>query len=558
MSSQRPMSQGSVAEKDTAASEQNGSRKGARFWVIFSVLNFCLFLSALELYSVPNALPTIASDLHSETEYVWVGSAYTLASTAFLPFSGGIAEAFGRRPALLTCMGLFFLGSGICGGASSIGMMIAGRTVQGLGGGAIQGVTAIILSDMVTLEERGLYQSAFSVTWSIANFASPIIGGALATSGRWRWLFYMNLPLAGVAGLVAFLFMDLPTPPGSLVEKLKKLDWIGNAIVMASTTSVTIALTWGGVTYPWDSARVLAPLIVGCFGFVLFFVYEAKFASYPLVPWIVLSNRTSFSGYLQSFFLGIAALGVVYYIPVYFQATHGSTPIQSGVLTLAFCVLAPASIIAGTLVKKTGRYRPQLWVGWVLLMIGLGLLSTINANTSISRTLGFLVLIGFGMGLTYAAVVFPVQAPLSPSLNAPALSFFQFTRIFSGVWGVTIGSTVLQNELSHRLPSTFLASFPQGVSVAYAAIPKINEIDDPVVQAAVRESFASSLRVLWEALIGIAGIGALASLFMRGLALHKVKDEKWATKPVIRSNRSQEEKEAGNPSSTPERQAEEN
>src|SRR5215475_6542997 len=96
------------------------TRKGSRFWIIFLVLNFCLFLSALELLAVPNALPTIAADLHSSSEYVWVGSAYALASTAFLPFSGGMAEAFGRRPALLTCIGLFFLGSGICGGASNI------------------------------------------------------------------------------------------------------------------------------------------------------------------------------------------------------------------------------------------------------------------------------------------------------------------------------------------------------------------------------------------------------------------------------------------------------
>ncbi|KAL0575078.1 hypothetical protein V5O48_006881 [Marasmius crinis-equi] len=546
MPPQEPMPREPVTGKDTAVSERKGARKGSRFWITFLVLNFCLFLSALELLAVPNALPTIASDLNSETEYVWVGSAYALASTAFLPFSGGMAEAFGRRPALLACMGLFFLGSGICGGASSIAMMIAGRTIQGLGGGAIQGLAAIILSDLVTLEERGLYAGAFGITWSIANFVGPIIGGALATGGRWRWIFYMNLPLAGFASFVTLLVMDLPTPPGTLAEKLKKLDWIGNTLVMASTTSVTIALTWGGVTFPWGSARVLVPLLVGCFGFVLFFLYEAKIASYPLVPWVVLSNRTSVSGYLQTFFVGIAALGVVYFIPVYFQATHGSSPIRSGVLTLAFCVLAPASMIAGALVNRTGRYRPQMWTGWVLLLVGLGLLSTVDTETPISRVLGFLVMIGFGMGFNYSTTVFPIQAPLSPSLNAPALSFFQFCRNFSGVWGVTIGSAVLQNELSSRLPSSFLASFPQGVSVAYAAIPKIQELDDPLAQAAVRASFASSLRVLWEVLIGIAGMGALSSLFMRGLVLHKFKDEKWAKKPGMQAEPSKDS-EIGEP-----------
>jgi MFS family permease len=146
-----------------APSAPGNKKKDSRFWIVFGVLNLCLFLSALELLAVPNALPTIASDLNSESEYVWVGSAYALASAAFLPFSGGLAQAFGRRPTLLLCVGLFFIGSGLCGGARNMAMMIAGRTVQGLGGGAIQGVTAIILADMTSLEERGLYASAFGV-----------------------------------------------------------------------------------------------------------------------------------------------------------------------------------------------------------------------------------------------------------------------------------------------------------------------------------------------------------------------------------------------------------
>ncbi|KAK7438751.1 hypothetical protein VKT23_017881 [Stygiomarasmius scandens] len=503
--------------------------KRSRFWIIFISLNVCLFLSALELLAVPNALPTIAADLHSQSEYVWVGSAYALSSTAFLPFSGGLAEAFGRRPALLVCVSLFFLGSGICGGANSMAMLIAGRTVQGLGGGGIQSLTAIVLADLVTLEERGLYASVFGVTWSIANFVGPIIGGALASSGQWRWLFYLNLPIAGFASVFTLIFMNLPTPPGTFTEKVARLDWVGNFIIVASTAAFTIALTWGGVVYPWDSARVLTPLILGCFGFGLFIFYEAKIASHPLVPWTVLSNRTSVSGYLQTFFVGIAALGVVYFIPVYFQAIHGASPVHSGVLTLAFCVLAPASMMAGAIVNKTGRYRPQMWTGWALLLIGLGVLSTVSVNTPDSRILGFLVLIGFGMGFNYSTTVFPVQAPISPSLNAPALSFLQFARAFSGVWGVTIGSAVLQNELSARLPESFLSSFPEGVSIAYSAIPNIQSLD-PASRHAVREAFADSLSVLWQVMIGIAGLGAISSLFMKGLMLHKSRDEKWAMK----------------------------
>ena len=154
-----------MACEDSAQSQQppaRGLKKGARFWCIFASICIALFLSALELTAISTALPTIAHDLHAD-DFVWVGSAYTLSSTAFLPMSGGLAQIFGRRPALLSCLALFALGSGICGGASNMSMLIAGRTVQGLGGGGVQSLSAIVLADMVTLQERGLFAGFFGL-----------------------------------------------------------------------------------------------------------------------------------------------------------------------------------------------------------------------------------------------------------------------------------------------------------------------------------------------------------------------------------------------------------
>lgn len=138
------------------------SKTTLKFWLIFASMCICLFLSALELSSISTALPTIAHELRA-TQFVWVGSAYALSSTAFLPMSGGLAQAFGRRPTTLITIGLFALGSGICGGATSMKMLIAGRTIQGLGGGGIQSVTSIILADLVSLQERGVYAGLFGL-----------------------------------------------------------------------------------------------------------------------------------------------------------------------------------------------------------------------------------------------------------------------------------------------------------------------------------------------------------------------------------------------------------
>lgn len=134
------------------------NRKGLTFWLIFLSICISLFVSALELTTVSTALPTIASSLRlSDSAFVWIGTTYSLASTAFLPLSGGLAEIFGRRHALLLSIGLFAVGSALCGAAGSGYVLIAGRTVQGLGGGGIRSLSVIILADLVTLEERGIY-----------------------------------------------------------------------------------------------------------------------------------------------------------------------------------------------------------------------------------------------------------------------------------------------------------------------------------------------------------------------------------------------------------------
>ncbi|KAL0958478.1 hypothetical protein HGRIS_000617 [Hohenbuehelia grisea] len=251
----------------------------------------------------------------------------------------------------------------------------------------------------------------------------------------------------------------------------------------------------------------------------------------PLIPWAVMSNRTSGSGYLQTFFVAIIALGSVYFIPVFYQACKGLSPVASGVLLLGLSTLAPAFVLAGISVKRTLRYRPQMYTGWCFMMIGLGLLSTLDADSTKARAVGFSVLLGIGIGLEYSTTVFPVQAPLPVTLNAPSLAFLLFVRSFATVWGVTIGSTVLQNQLKRRLAllTSQLPHASQGGSYAYSIIPIIPNLA-PELQVTIRNAFADSLRVFWQVLIGIAGLGALSSLLMKGLPLSTQTDEQWHIK----------------------------
>ncbi|KAH9836724.1 major facilitator superfamily domain-containing protein [Rhodofomes roseus] len=501
-------------------------RKGTTFWMILSALIISFFMVVLEGASVGNASPTIAGDL-SITQFAWIGTAYGLSSTALLPLSGGLAQIFGRRPVMLVSLTIFAVGGALSGASRGTATLFAGRTIQGLGGGGVLTLSSIILSDLVALHERGLYNGLFSLAWTAASGVGPVIGGSFAQSGHWRWLFYMNVPFAGCAAAFVFFFVRLPTPPGSLRSKLKQIDWIGNALVMGSTVALVIGLTWGGVEYPWLSAQVLVPLIVGGIGMAIFMLYETLLATHPLVPVRLIYNRTSISGLVQTGLLSVPLTGLMYYLPVYYQACTLASPIRAGTLVfgVAFTV-APTTLVAGALITATKRYRPPIWFGWVLLLIGQGLLTTLKATSAKATSIGFQILIGVGIGAVYSSTYFPVLAPLPVEQNAPALALYVFLRSFAQIWGVAIGATVLQNQLSSRLPQAFLETLPSGASVAYSAIPAIPALASPLREE-VQVAFAESLDVLWRVLCALSAVGAFASLWMKGLSLHTDTDRRW-------------------------------
>ncbi|KAI0687844.1 Mfs1.2 [Cerioporus squamosus] len=513
--------------KDERDSQVASTKKGFKFWMIFLSICLPLFLSAVENSAVSTALPVIVSDLHGD-DFLWVGAAYALASTAFLPMSGGVAEIFGRQPALLFSLLCFILGSALCGAARSMTWLIAARTIQGLGGGAILSVSSIIVSDLVQLKERGAYNGLIGLTWAIASGVGPVIGGALTTGGQWRWLFYLNLPICGVTIPMVLVFLKLPTPPGTWREKMARIDYIGNFLVISSTASIVIGLTWGGVVYAWSSVHVLVPLILGLCGLAGFLVYEAKWARNPIVPILLLQNRTSISGWLyQNFVNTMISMTLVYYVPVYFQSCKDASPLQSSVYTLGWAVsIGPVIIAAGLSVAVLKIYRPQLWFAWVVYIVAMGVYTTVQADTSLAPNIGMLAVMGVGGGILYAVTYFPVLSPLPVSENAHALAFFSFCHSFSAVWGISIGAAVLQNELSRRLPSEFVEQLGSGVDLAYAAIPVIPSLPEPLKDE-VRQAFGESLAVIWKVMVAFLGVGLLASLAMRDVSLHDHKDEKW-------------------------------
>ncbi|KAG8916187.1 hypothetical protein FRC01_003309 [Tulasnella sp. 417] len=496
------------SERVPTAGDDEHKVGGFRFWVIFVAMMVATFLSALEFTSVSTALPTIVQELQG-TEFAWVGSAFALGSTAVLPLTGGLAQIFGRRPVVLGSLIFFALGSGIAGGAKSMNMLIAGRAIQGVGGGGILSLTEIVVADLVPLSQRGAYLGLIGSVWAVAAAIGPPVGGAFSQT-NWRWLFYMNLPLTAIAMVLVWFFLRLKTPQDDFNTKMRRMDWIGNGIIILATTITVVALTWAGVKYPWASYQVLVPLILGLLLTAAFFVYEAKYAVEPVVPWELVNNRTAFFGYVGVFLHSIVATAVIC------VSFFGNS-----------FIIPPSAIVTGISVTIFKVYVPQNYFGWVMTSIGVGLLTTLKASSPVGAWVGYQIIEGIGFGILYAAPQFPVLAPVKITESAHALALFVFVRSYSQTWGVTLGGTILQNELKKKLPQAFLELFHgEGVEITYAAIPKIGILAEPL-KTGVREAFAGSLRTMWFVMLAISLLGFISVLGMKQLEMHEVTDENW-------------------------------
>ncbi|GAA99522.1 hypothetical protein E5Q_06223 [Mixia osmundae IAM 14324] len=506
------------------------TKKDARFWAIIMSIMVSVFVSAIDLTAISTALPTIVRDLQSDN-YTWVGSAYALSSTAFIPWMGGLAQIFGRRAAYLTAIFLFAAGSALCGASQNMTMLIAARTLQGAGGGGILAISEILIVDLSPLSERGIFFAIFGAEWALASVISPVIAGSLAER-NWRWIFYMNIPICGFAALLVICFMNLRRPAGTFREKLSRVDWFGNLCIIASTSSFVVGLTFGGGQYPWRSYQTLLPLVLGLVGIVISIGIERAFIKEPVVPFKILSNLTSAIGFLATFLHAIITLALVYYLPVYFQSAKGSSPIRSGIqiFPLSFTV-APFAIITGLLVMIQGKYRWLNVIGWALAATGAGVLYLLSYDARPALWIGLPLVVGAGLGMLYSAVTFPVMSPLPPSLHGHAMCFSTYIRNIGQTIGIVIGGTVLSSRLPVTLPEAFLDQLVQNGGgaagdLAYASIPIIPTLVEPL-KSQVQDAFAKSIRVIWLSCVPMALIGVLVSFFIVDYTLSHETDENW-------------------------------
>ena len=422
-----------ASEAQHGPQAQNEQPQRSKLKVALIMLSLCIavLLVALDITIVTTALPTIAEHFQSASGYTWIGSAYLIANSAATPIWGKVSDIFGRKPILLVTNAIFFVGSLLAAVSVNMDMLIASRVIQGIGGGGLVVLVNICISDLFTMRERGAYFGMIGGVWALASSMGPIVGGAFTQNVSWRWCFYINLPFDGLAFIIILLALDLHTPKTPLWEGLKAVDWLGSLTMVAGTIMVLLGLEFGGLTFPWSSPTVICLIVFGVLTIALFFLVEWRLAPYPLMPLDLFSKRSNMAALGVCFFHAFVFISGSYFLPLYFQAVLGATPILSGVYLLPTALsLSVLSAGTGIFIRKTGQYLPCIWFGLIFMVAGFGTFIDLGVHSSWAKIIIFQVIAGIGVGPNFQAPFIALQSlvPVSHPVFSVDSGIFQGRR----------------------------------------------------------------------------------------------------------------------------------
>ncbi|MDB5189457.1 MAG: yusP/MdtP-like protein [Parcubacteria group bacterium] len=419
-----------------------------KFPILAGIL-LAILLAAMDQTIVATAMPEIVRELHGLEHLSWVFTAYMLASTITVPIYGKLSDLLGRRTLYIVAIIIFLLGSILSGAAHTMLQLILFRGIQGIGGGAIMVTSIALIADIFPPAERGKWMGIIGGAFGIASIAGPLLGGWITDNVSWRWVFYVNIPLA----LIAIVVLSLTLP--KIARKVEKvyIDYLGAFLLMTTLVPFLLAVVWGGSTYPWGSGEILS-LFGIAFISLFFFVWREESINEPILSLRLFGNRAFTLSVLATLLTAAGMFGAILYIPLFSQTVLGSSATGAGLaLTPMMLALVVASATSGQIVSRTGHYRYIVIGGIALSAIAVYLFSTIGPETT---TLGLslrMVLLGLGLGPTMSIFNIVVQNAFDARRTGEVTAAVQMFRSIGGTIGTAILGGVMNAELAHRLAS---------------------------------------------------------------------------------------------------------
>jgi EmrB/QacA subfamily drug resistance transporter len=500
-----------------APDDQRGTLSHRQILQIFSGLMVGLFLAALDATIVNTALPEIGGDLGGLQHSSWIVIAYLMTSMAVTPLYGKLADLYGRRLLFQAAVVIFVAGSLLCGLAQELWQLTVFRAVQGIGGGGLIGVPFIVVADVLTPRDRGRYMGYFTGTFAVAGVAGPMLGGLFVDHLSWRWIFFINVPLAALAFLVIQTRLSVPFTR----RTHHSIDVIGALLLVAGVTALVLVTSWSGPDRGWTEPSTLLLGALTLLIVVAFLVRESRCAE-PILPLRLFRNDvvriTSAGGFLQSAALSAATV----YLPTFLQVVTGVSAANSGlrVAPLMGGVLI-ASITTGRRTAVTGRYKHYFVFGALVLVAGIAYFTQLSPDTEPAAVMGAMFVLGLGLGTGNPVLNVATQNAVDFEDVGVATSTVQFTRSVGQSIGVALCSAVLVAGLDDRLadvaarnplPPGFTARTLAQSPDTIAALPEPLHSD---VVAALADSIA---HIYWFAL-PLAVLAVVNALRLRELPL---------------------------------------
>jgi EmrB/QacA subfamily drug resistance transporter len=500
----------SSVSEDLQAREPAAPERQQRVRLIFAALLLVLLLASLDQTIVSTALPTIVGDLGGIAHLSWVVTAYLLASTIVTPLYGKLGDLYGRKLVLQIAIVVFLIGSALCGIAQNMTELIAFRGVQGLGGGGLMVTTVAVVGDIVAPRDRGRYQGLFGGVFGVSTVIGPLIGGFFVDHLTWRWIFYINLPVGGLALAVIAVAFHART------ERVRhSIDYLGTALLAGGLSSIVLFTSLGGTTYAWRSTEIVTLAILGVALLALFVIVERR-AAEPILPLALFKNRTFAITSAIGFIVGLALFGSVTYLPLYLQIVKGHSPTESGLLlTPLMAGVLITSITSGNVISRTGRYRPFPIMGTAVAALAIFLLSRLAVSTPIWLTALYMLVLGLGLGMVMQVLVLAAQNAVPYEMLGVATSGSTLFRQIGGSIGVSIFGAIFANRLATEL----LARVPHGIHVPSAANPAIVRRLPEAVRLPYIESFTAALKPVFLAASGFAVVAFLLTWLLREVPL---------------------------------------
>ncbi|KAK5745544.1 hypothetical protein LTR17_001415 [Elasticomyces elasticus] len=427
---------------------------GVKLWLVMGPLILVFFLVLLDTTIVSTAIPDITNHFNSLADIGWYSASYQLASAVLQPLAGKTYVYFSNKWTFISFFAVFEIGSLLCGVATSSKMLIVGRAIAGMGTAGLQNGAMTIISACVPLHKRPALLGICQGFAQLGLVFGPLIGGALTQYTTWRWCFYINLPIGGVAGALLVFTRGVPDahskpPPMEVLRDLHhKLDLIGFVLLSPAIIMALLALQWGGNVYAWDSPTIIG-LFCGAAGNLLVWsAWNWWKKDDALIPVSMIRRTRVWSGSLVVGFLMSSLYIFVYYLPIYFQSADSASPTMSGVYMLpnilASLVLAVA---VGKAVQIVGYYTPFSIASAIFMALGYGLCSMLSPTSTTGEWVGFQILSGIGRGMGMQMPLVAVQNGLPPAMVPLAISLCMFTGMLFGAVFLSASATIFTNSL---------------------------------------------------------------------------------------------------------------